>query len=245
MPVARSIWTTRARSRSQSIWIRSPSPPGMPWPSEHLIVLKTDAGPCPPAGPRPPGSRPTKGENRSRHGPAVDHSVPHSLVRAVRVRRGVRREQRQAVVAERRADDLRGAQLVGVAGRDLRSARGPRARQMERARLGAEHADGLACVDLDREPQARCRRDLGWEASDDAVGARAPLERGRPEPRSEPATRGGQDGAEWAWRHRDEVAVVRGAERGGPACAVPSRRGRQARTPAWEPRPSRGTPSRG
>ena len=75
--------------------------------------------------------------------------------------------------------------------------------------------EGLACVDLDREPQARCRRDLGWEAIDAAVSNRAPLERGRPEPRIEPATQGGHDGAEWAWHHRDEVEGVRVAERSG------------------------------
>ena len=76
-------------------------------------------------------------------------------------------------------------------------------------------AEVLACVDLDREPQGLGRRDLGWEARDDAGWNRAPLERGRPAPRSELATPGGQAGAEWGWRHRDEVEGVRGAGRSG------------------------------
>ncbi|MBI2878844.1 MAG: helix-turn-helix transcriptional regulator [Candidatus Rokubacteria bacterium] len=83
---------------------------------------------------------------------------------------------------------------------------------------------GHDCVDLDREPQARCWRDLGVEAIDDAVSGRAPLARGRAEQRIEPATPGGHDGAEWAWRHRDEVAVVRVAEWSGEDQVVACRR---------------------
>lgn len=78
-------------------------------------------------------------------------------------------EQIAALLALVEGAELRRAQLVGVVGRDLSGARGPRARQMERARLVAEDAEMLAGVDLDLEPQGLCRRDLGLEAIDDEV----------------------------------------------------------------------------